>query len=79
MILADIEISGFWAIPILLYVPFCFWMFCACVYREEERNERIFWAIMLFLFGAIAAPVYYFKRHRPQVKFRKQTTRANRL
>ena len=60
-----IQPSGFWIVPSLTYACFCFWMFCACVYREDDPDERISWAILLFLFSFVSAPFYYWKRYRP--------------
>ncbi len=47
------------------YALFCFWMFAACLYREDDRDDRCSWAALLALFGYIAAPIYYLKRYRP--------------
>ena len=63
------------------YVLFCFWMFAACVYREDDRDERCSWAVLLALFGYFAAPIYFVKRYRPMRKARlaKQTARDAEL
>jgi hypothetical protein len=49
----------------MAYASFCFWMFAACLYREDDRDDRCSWAALLALFGYIAAPIYYVKRYRP--------------
>jgi len=40
-------------------------MFCSCIYREDDRDERTSWAVFLFLFLFLSAPFYYWKRYRP--------------
>ncbi len=52
------------------YAAFCFWMFAACLYREDDRDDRCSWAVLLALFGYFAAPIYFVKRYRPMRKAR---------
>lgn len=54
------------------YAIFWIWMVLACVYREEDPDDRILWTGLLVFLGAFLAPVYYFKRYRPMRNARLQ-------
>jgi hypothetical protein len=56
--------SDFWFIPSLVYAGFCFWMFCSCVYREDDAAERLSWAIFFVFVAWLVAPIYFWKRYR---------------
>lgn len=51
-------------IALLAFGIFCFMMLCSCIYREEDRDERVSWAAMIILFAFVAAPCYYWRRYR---------------
>ena len=76
-----IEPSGLWSVLSLVYTCFCLWMFCACVYREDNRDDRISWAIMLLLLMPASAPFYYWKRYRPlrALRLKEEEKAAERL
>ena len=59
-----IELGGLWGVLALAYTCFCFWMFCSCIYREEEAAERLSWAIFFIFLSWIIAPIYFWKRYR---------------
>jgi hypothetical protein len=52
----------------LLYGAFWLWMLIDCIAHEEDKSERVTWAIFIVLLGFLFAPLYYFLRRRPRKK-----------
>jgi len=46
-------------------------MLIDCINNEEDKTERVTWALFIFFIPPLFAPVYYFRRYRPRKKERK--------
>ena len=57
------------------YVAFVFWMLIDCIKYEDDRNERVCWAMFLLCCGILFAWVYLVQRHLPR---RRELRRAVR-
>ena len=79
MPIIEFEPEGLWLIPSLAYSIFCIWMMGACIYWEDDKDERISWATCLLLLGFFIAPFYYFKRYRPARALRRKEESARDL
>ena len=61
-----------WQIIGWAYLAFIIWMFFDCVYSEEDKVERLSWCIVMSIMLPLIAPVYFFRRHLPRRKEKKE-------
>ncbi len=65
ILLADM--GGLFFFPIALCaLAFWVWMLFDCAKYEEEVGAKIVWILLIFSFGVICAPLYFFFRHLPR-------------
>jgi Kef-type K+ transport system membrane component KefB len=55
---------------ILAMCAFWLWMLIDCVTKEEDRNQRIIWVLLIAVIGIVGAPLYFLLRKLPRKKNR---------
>jgi hypothetical protein len=67
-----------WGLLSLLFFAFWVWMMVECVGNEQDKNERVMWALFMCIMAALFVPVYYFSRYRPRKREQRDKRRIER-
>ena len=51
---------------------FILWMLIDCIINVDDKEDRFIWVLLIVLFGALFAPVYFAQRFLPRRKHLKK-------
>ena len=54
------------------FFVFWIWMLIDCIKNEEDRAERVTWALLMFFVAPLFVPIYYFRNYGQRRKDRKR-------
>lgn len=50
----------------IIVTSFIFWMLIHCIMYEEDRIERVTWALFIVIVGLLGAPIYFMRCYLPR-------------